>query len=960
MLILPVVFAIASLCVSAQTARKAPDYQREIRPILSDNCFHCHGPDASTRMAGLRIDLKEYALEDRKRGAAIVPGRPAESLLYKRITEQNAARRMPPPSAHKSLSAAQVETIKTWIEAGAPWQEHWAFQPVKAHKPPAVVNSAWVKTPIDRFILSRLEREKLMPAPPADKRTLIRRVALDLTGLPPKPAELEQYLADLSPKAYENMVERYLASPHYGEHRARYWMDAARYGDTHGIHIDNYREMWAWRDWVVQAFNRNMPFDRFSLEQLAGDLLPEPTLDQLIASGFQRNNVTTSEGGAIDDEYAEIYAKDRADTVGAVYLGLTVGCATCHDHKFDPITQRDFYSLGAFFRHTTQPIMDGNIADTAPVIPVPLPEDRAAYEKLLAEVRRLEGELAAARSAAPPGESAKLFGKEDELDRIEAGAPFSLSIRFAAAETMKRQELVSQVDPKTGRGWVLEIRNDEIAFRMTGDMGRSIEVRPRAPVLKKGVEAHVVVNYDGSRGANGMSMWVNGRLAASRGGPLRGTITGSFSSEQPMEVHYLAKDLRIHNRELSNEEIEILCRGEEASGRAIYTLREYAPARELHGRLMEKRGEAQRLAARGAVTHVMKERPGTPFAHVLYRGAYDQKRDRVEAATPTILPPMKSDLPRNRLGFAQWLFDEENPLTARVTVNRMWQEVFGTGLVKTADDFGNQGEPPSHPELLDWLAADFRSSGWDVKRFYKQLLMSAAYRQQAAATPENLAKDPENRLLSRGPRFRLDGETIRDYALAASDLLAARIGGPSVKPYQPEGVWEAVAMKESDTRFYKQDHGEGLYRRSIYTFWKRSAPPASMEIFNAPSRESCTVRRERTNTPLQALVTMNDVQFVEAARVLAERSLASSASPEKRLDFMAVRLLARPLTMREKGIAFKSLAGFQEYYKSHREDAEALVKTGEKPNDPALDTVEHAAWTMLANQLMNLDEVLTK
>jgi hypothetical protein len=956
--------AAASLgfAVHAQPARKAPDYQREIRPILSDNCFHCHGPDSATRMAGLRIDRKEFAFEARKSGAAIVPGKPAESLLFRRISEQNPARRMPPPYAHKTLTAAQVELIKRWIEAGAPWQEHWAFQPPEKKQPPAVSNSAWVKTPVDRFILARLEREKLAPAPAAGRRTLIRRVALDLTGLPPKPAEIEQFLADLTPKAYENMVDRYLASPHYGEHRARYWLDAARYGDTHGIHIDNYREMWAWRDWVIQALNRNMPFDRFSIEQLAGDLLPEATLDQKIATGFQRNNVTTSEGGAIEDEYAEIYAKDRADTAGAVYLGLTVGCATCHDHKFDPITQKDFYALGAFFRHTPQPVMDGNVADTAPVLAVPRSEDRAAYDKLLAGVQELERKLAEARAAAPAAaRGVPLFGPEDELAIADAGKPFTLSATFALDDVKKRTVLLSQTAAaENGRGWTLEVRNDEIAFRLTGDFGKSIEVRPRRPALQPKRRYHVAVSYDGSRAAAGLWMWLDGKLVAERGGPLRGEIVGGFP-EKPAEFrHEGVESYKLYNRALSAAEAALLCQGGKADPREIWLLREYEPTRELHRQIREMQEEARVIASRGSVTHVMQELPGTPFAHVLHRGAYDQKRERVEAATPAVLPPMKSSMPRNRLGFAQWLFDPENPLTARVAVNRMWQEVFGTGLVKTADDFGNQGEPPVNQELLDWLAVDFRESGWDLKRFYKQLLMSAAYRQQAVTTPEKLAKDPDNRLLSRGPRFRMDAEVIRDYALAASGLLATKIGGPSVRPYQPEGVWEAVAMRESDTRFYKRGSGEDLYRRSMYTFWKRSAPPASMEIFNAPTRESCTVRRERTNTPLQALVTMNDVQFVEAARVLAERALQSSVSTDERLNYIAVRLLARPLTPFEKQVALGSLAAFDKHYKAHPEHAKALLGSGERPFDPSLEPAAYASWTMLANQLMNLDEVLTK
>lgn len=961
MLYLFVAAASLSLALGAQPAGKAPDYQREIRPILSDNCFHCHGPDAATRMAGLRIDRKEFAFEPRKRGAAVVPGKPAESLLYKRIVEPVAARRMPPPSAHKSLTAEQIETIKRWIEAGSPWQEHWAFVPPQRKQPPSVAGSAWVKSPIDRFILARLQLEHFSPAPAAGRRTLIRRVALDLTGLPPKPAEIEQFLADPSPKAYENMVDRYLASPHYGEHRARYWLDAARYGDTHGIHIDNYREMWAWRDWVIEALNRNLPFDRFSIEQLAGDLLPGATLDQKIASGFQRNNVTTSEGGAIEDEYAEIYAKDRADTVGAVYLGLTVGCATCHDHKFDPITQKDFYALGAFFRHTTQPIMDGNVADTAPVLAVPRAEDRAAYEGLLAQIQHLETELAAARASAPAGPAAAaLFGPEDEIPALDAGKPFSVAVEFSLDDVKRRTVLLSRAAADGGRGWLLEVRNEEVAFRMTGDFGKSIEVRPRLPVLKPGRRHHVVVAYDGSRSATGLMLWLDGKLAASRGGPLRGEISGGFP-DKPVEVkHDGVLSSKLYGAMLSDEEASLLCQGEKAAVRDIWLLRSYQPARELHRLLQAKRAEVRLIASRGAVTHVMQELPGTPFAHVLHRGAYDQKRERVEAAPPAVLPPMKSSLPRNRLGFAQWLFDAENPLTARVAVNRMWQEIFGTGLVRTADDFGNQGEPPVNQDLLDWLAVDFRESGWNMKRFYRQLLTSAAYRQQALATPEKLARDPANRLLSRGPRFRLDGEAIRDYALAASGLLAPRIGGPSVRPYQPDGVWEAVAMRESDTRFYKRDSGDALYRRSLYTFWKRSAPPASMEIFNAPTRESCTVRRERTNTPLQALVTMNDEQFVEAARVLAEHALQSSLSIDARLDFIALRLLARPFTPLEKRVALRSLAGFDKHYHANPRDARELLSTGERPFDPALDPATYAAWTMLANQLLNLDEVLTK
>ncbi len=532
---------------------------------------------------------------------------------------------MPPPTAHKTLTPAQIATIKRWIEEGAPWQEHWAYRvPVKP-APPAVRNTLWPRTPIDRFILARLEHDGLTPALAADKRTLLRRVALDLTGLPPTPAEIEEFLADMSPEAYERMVDRYLASPHFGEHRARFWLDAARYGDTHGIHIDNYREIWPYRDWVIQAFNRNMPFDRFAIEQLAGDLLPNPTLDQLIATGFQRCNVTTNEGGAIEDEYAEIYAKDRADTTGAVFLGMTVGCATCHDHKFDPITQKDFYALGAFFRNTSQPVMDGNIADTFPVLAVPLPEDRKAYEKLLAKMKDLEGKLAAARTTAPaevPANVPALFTADDELKQIEAAKPFTISIRFSLDETKRRTELASQNNPKDrGRGWVLETRNEEPVLRLTGDNGKSIEVRPRAPVLVAGKSYHLAVTYDGSREAAGLAMWLDGKRIAGRGGPLRGEFTGGFPEESTLERSGYASDFRTFNRVLSDVEILLLCQGDKADPREVYLLRAYAPVRDLTAELQETRQEAAKIAARGAVvTHVMNELPGTPYAHVLYRG----------------------------------------------------------------------------------------------------------------------------------------------------------------------------------------------------------------------------------------------------------------------------------------------------------------------------------------------------
>ena len=990
-----IVLSLGAATLAAQSPARSPapiDFQREIRPILSDNCFQCHGPDPDTRMAGLRLDLKDTVFAVRPHGTPVVPKQPESSLVYQRISAPP-GRRMPPESAHKNLSPQQIALIKRWIEQGADWQEHWAFRAPVAPRMPAVRLAAWLKNPIDRFVLARLEAQGLEPAPAADARTLIRRVALDLTGLPPKPSEIELFLKDTSPNAYERMVDRYLASPHYGEHRARYWLDAARYADTNGIHFDNYREMWPYRDWVIQAFNRNLGFDQFSTEQLAGDLLPNPTMDQLIATGFFRCGVTTNEAGIIEDEYAEIYAKDRADTTGAVWLGMTVGCATCHDHKFDPISQRDFYALGAFFRNTTQAVMDGNVHDAPPILTVPRQEDRADWTRITQRRAAVRAGMENLRTAAtaefrawkehrekiadePLGEKSEI---KAELPELDAEKPFTIGVRFVLPSDDKTYVIAAQQNGKEkGRGWVLDVNGRAPGFRLIGDDGKTIEVRA-SPMerLKPGSANHVAVTYDGERHRSSLGLYVNGRAVALLGRGNSGLeLTGSIHNETPLVLGRsmekgAVSDFRLFDRAATESEAALLNQwpgviandgaGDDDALLTYFLVRRYEPYRKLAAELDGLNHEAKPIEARAATTEIMHEKPDSPpFAYVLYRGAYDQKRQRVEAATPSVLPPMTSDLPRNRLGFARWLFTRDHPLTARVAVNRMWQEVFGTGLVKTLDDFGSQGEAPSHPELLDWLALDFRDHQWDMKRFYKQILMSATYRQAALATTEKLAKDPDNRLLSRGPRYRMEGEMVRDYALAASELLSPEIGGPSVKPYQPDGVWEAVAMEASNTRFYKRDSGDSLYRRSLYTFWKRSAPPASMDIFNAPTREGCTVRRERTDTPLQALVTMDDVQFMEAARMLAERSMEAHAGFGQRLDFIGTRVLARPLDPAERSILDKAYQAFLRYYEAHPDDAGKLLNVGEKRPDPGLPPAEFAALTMLANQMLNLDEVLNK
>jgi Protein of unknown function (DUF1553)/Protein of unknown function (DUF1549)/Concanavalin A-like lectin/glucanases superfamily/Planctomycete cytochrome C len=1051
----------------AQEASPKPvatvDFQRQVRPVLSDNCFQCHGPDKDTRLLDLRLDTKEGAFGHRKNGTPIVPGKPEESLVYQRITAPTPARRMPPEYAHKTLTAKQIEIIGRWIQEGATWKEHWAFVAPVRTEPPAVHVKEWVRNPIDQFILARLEAAGLAPAPEADRPTMIRRVSLDLTGLPPDPSEVEAFVDDRSPEAYERLVDRLLASSRYGEHRARYWLDAARYADTHGIHIDNYREMWPYRDWVIQAFNRNLSFDRFTIEQLAGDLLPNRTLEQQIASGFQRCNVTTNEGGSIPEEVAAMYAKDRADTMGTVWLGLTVGCATCHDHKFDPILQSEFYSLTAFFRNTTQHPLDGNIPDTPPAVVVPRPEEQKRWDELSEQRESLQQILSEARSnqsaafeswlgsrdrrsiqipysassrvlelsvgrssrvlhkgqpqpvtlpagvTVGPGVSgggkALHFGKKafvplPNVREIDADKPFTISTWVYLPKGKGSYVIASQFEPepkqkpKDGRdrrrGWIIEAGDQGASIKLAGKDGNYISAKPGEDYELKGESwHHLVFTYDGSSERSGFSIYVDGRLLPTQGtGEDLEPLMSSVRNISPLRLGNDKKkyfedgaiaEFRILNREVAEQDAELLSlwstisatRGKDtaqltdaelAALKIYYFYQRDAATRETIAQLRKVDAERRVIARRAAVTLVMQEHAGTkPVAHILYRGLYDQPRDEVEPKVPAILPRMSDALPRDRLGLAKWLVDPANPLTARVTVNRFWQEVFGTGIVKTAEDFGSQGEAPSHPALLDWLALEFRKSGWDIKQFFKLMVTSSTYRQSAVATEGKIKADPDNRLLSRGPRFRMDGEMIRDYALAAGGLLAPAIGGPSVRPYQPKGIWEAVAMEESNTRFYKQDHGDKLYRRTLYTFWKRSAPPASMDIFNAPSRESCTVRRERTNTPLQALVTMNDPQFFEAARSLAQHALVAGRGDfDRELDFMAKRLLARTLDGREKDIAQRAYRDYQNYYNSHSAEARKALSVGESKPDASLPVAEFAAMTMLANQMLNLDEVLHK
>jgi hypothetical protein len=1049
--------------VSGDTSGFAADLQfnRDIRPILSEACFHCHGPDPGTRKAGLRLDTREgFFAPTAKRGPAVVAGKPDDSPLWQRLITTDPDDVMPPPESHKELKPEQKAAIQAWIRQGAEWQPHWAFIRPERPTPPAVPGgmAARVRNPIDQFIFARLAVKGLTPAPEADRRTLARRAALDVTGLPPKREWVEAFVADSRPDAYERYVDRLMDLPQWGEHRGRYWLDAARYADTHGLHFDNYREMWPYRDWVIAAFNHNQPFDQFTVEQLAGDLLPSPTDDQVIATGFHRCNMTTNEGGTIEEENLANYANDRVTTTSWVWLGLTANCAACHDHKFDPIPTRDFYSMAAFFRNTTQPGLDGNVKDSSPSITVirdmaqrarweQLPpqidaaKERVATRKTEAQPvfdrwasnfkpaeieRELNGDTLRARLALTEGQGQqagavcgpversyrfigdvvwKPEGRLGAAAHFQAGGSIELPDLgdferdeafsyggwvFVPAGFNENAAIMARMDQKNEhRGWDLWYQQGQIAAHFIHRWPENaLKVRTRERVAKKNQWQHIFVTYDGSGRPEGVKIYLDGvsQSLEAEGGK---EVTASIKTATPLRLgqrsdgnHFTGgalQDVRLYARALRPAEVRAVAQWPdwtEQAGKALaewkpevrtnifnfFLETRYEPFQEARRQLVSLEKERDGIRLANPITHVQIEKKDSmPMANVLFRGQYDQKRDAVSGAVFSALNPLPMGAPTNRLGLAQWLVSPDNPLTARVTVNRFWAELFGVGFVKTAEDFGIMGETPSNQELLDWLAVDFQQNGWDVKRLYRLMLTSATYRQSAATTPEKLEKDPANRLLSRGPRFRMDAEMVRDHALAASGLLVARVGGPSVKPYQPEGVWEAVAMPESNTKRYQAESGERLYRRSMYTFWKRAAPPASMDIFNAPSRETCSVRRERTNTPLQALATLNDPQMVEAARHLAELALRTGRDDlAAALDVMARRLLSRPLRTAEMAVVKQSWETLLAHYRQNTGEAEALLKVGESRPTTDEPAPRLAAMTMVANQLMNLDEVLNK
>ncbi len=1169
------------------------DFDRDIQPILADKCFTCHGPDAGNRKAKLRLDRRANAFATRKHGAAIVPGAPDRSLLVQRILHRDVKKRMPPAKSGKTLDAGERRLLVAWIRQGAPWAEHWSFV---APRSPAVPTPAFpgAHNEIDAFVYARLAANKLRPSPRADRRTLVRRLTLDLTGLPPTMQEVKAFASDDTPHAYERLVDRLLASTAYGEHMAHDWLDAARYGDTHGLHFDNYREMWLYRDWVVKAFANNMPYDRFVVEQLAGDLLPNATLDQKIASGFNRCHVTTNEGGSIEEEVYVRNVIDRVSTTGTVFMGLTLGCAVCHDHKFDPIEQKEFYQLFAFFNNLDAKPMDGNSKAPAPVVRVPSKQQSAELAALRKQRAGMEARIVAQVSKVPYDEPppprktgtrqrvvwiddalpqgaqprGELLWVESPHTRVHSGrlaiklrASKKNAIRELGFRAAKRKMRIGAgdtlfawvyLDPKDppqsillqwngdgGKDWehraywgknvIQRGKNDSVARRHLGKLPTPGHwTRLQVPAARVGLTPgmavhglafvqrggtaywdtagidtatpqkpvdHVWIDDDAPPGSkrvgNGKDSWHwvttrkrSGTRSLRRSG--KGLIQDYFTEARPRlrvqagdklfaHVWLDPKDppksvqLQFHagnwehrvrwgrpahgagrkgganlvagplpaagrwvRLEVAAEAVG-LRPGQRIDGWAftqvdgtvywdqagIHTwgppddrqrtsLRAWElvaandnklpkPVRDALGVVRAKRSKAQarriqdhylryvfagtraqfdplnqKLAdidkqlraveAKVPTTLVMRERKKPRPAFVLQRGQYDRRGERVVRQTPSALPPMPADLPHNRLGLARWLVARSHPLTARVAVNRFWQHFFGIGLVKTSEDFGNQGERPSHPQLLDWLACRFVDEGWDIKRLVRRIVLSATYRQASHIDTERSTEDPDNRLLARGPRFRLDAEELRDQALALSGLLVRTVGGPSVKPPQPAGLWKAVGYVGSNTQVFHADTGpEKVFRRSLYTFWKRTSPPPEMATFDAPSREQCRVRRERTNTPLQALLLMNDPQFVEAARCLATRAVhEGGATDEARAVWMFTLATCHAPSELDLAELLGLLGAQRAEFRAGPAAASALVHIGASKPDANIPAGELASWTMVANLILNLDQVLTK
>lgn len=1026
-----ILFLILALPLAGEPLPDVVDFNDHIQPIISEKCYHCHGPDSSTRAPKknpLRLDREEFAFLERPSGnPAIIKGDSEASEVFKRVISKDVDDVMPPPDSHKKpLNPREVELIKKWIDQGAKYEEHWSFTPLTRPETPA---NDWGNNPIDRFIAAQHRAKGLTPNPQQDASRLLRRLTFDLTGLPPTPDEVaafrEMAAKDL-PTAVELTTGKLLTTDAYAEHFARHWLDAARYADTHGIHIDNYRNIWPYRDWVIESFRQNMPYDKFTREQIAGDLLPNPTLDQRIATGFNRCLPTTGEGGAIEKEYEAIYAADQVSTTSAIWLGLSTGCAACHDHKFDPISQKDFYALTAFFRNTTMKAMDGNRADHAPVVFAPRREDRARFAELEKEIPKIAQSLTDRRLAAQPDFQAWLANQtvqpippsplkadfspthllmpDDELGshhtveniNLEQADPGQFQTKdqvtftgFIYLDGPANGSIISRLDTTSDhRGWDLWLEDGKIGTHFIDTWPKKAIKATTTGALPQREWLHFAVIYDGkARRANQtISIFINGQsvpVTHTHSGKLNTidtkvpTLVGARHPDERLTGKVRLRHFGIFKRKLSPQDIE-----KEAAPSALsrllavpvdqrtdaqktalldlYLAQADPPSLALVNQQKALLAEKSTIEKRGSTTLVMEEKPGDAFAHILERGEYTLERDKVLAAIPDVFNFDPGDRKLSRQDLADWLVSKENPLTARVTVNRLWYYFFGRGIVETTEDFGIMGSQPTHPKLLDYLAVELIESGWDLQHVIKLITSSATYQQSQTTNSANREKDSENVSLWRAPRFRLEAEQIRDLTLASSGLLVRKVGGPSVKPYQPDGIWAAVAMNQSNTRNYKQDEGEGLYRRSLYTIWKRTAAPPNMEILDAPSREVFCVRRESTNTPLAAFVTMNDTQYVEAARVLASKALKVSPSFSQRLDLISMSLMSRTMNNEEQAVVKKALDHHLAHYKAKPELADQLIQVGNSATDDSLEKTELAAWTLIASQIFNLDETLTK
>jgi len=1021
------------------------DFSREVLPILSDNCFLCHGPDPKARKADLRLDIKEGAL--RVKEPVIVPGKSGESEFIHRITSHDAEEVMPPPKSGHTLNAQQIETLSRWVDQGAKWGKHWALEAPRELAPPPVKDGSWPKNPIDHFVLAKLEAEGLKPTREADKTTLIRRVTLDLTGLPPSPKEVDAFLADTRKDAYDRLVDRLLKSTRYGERQAMDWLDEARFADTNGYQNDFARSMWPWRDWVIDSFNHNQPFNQFVIDQVAGDLLPNATRAQKIATGFNRNNRTVTEAGSIEEEWRIENAVDRVETTATVFLGLTMGCARCHDHKYDPISQKEFYQFLGFFNSVNEKgVYTETRGNVPPLITVPSQADEEQLARLnqaisaatnvvqhheagfAARLQRweyeqrvapgstdpqdwalripLEGSLQALSTVGDPadpsyqgtnkpnwvegpaGKALKLDGQDTSFVTVGPIAGLEHTSRFSYGGWVKptgNGALVSKMDDQAAyRGFDLMVADGKLSVHLVNTWPQNaIKVTSQTP-LPKDAWSHVFVTYDGSQKAAGVTLYVNGEPA--KLGVETDSLRDSLATTQPLRLGKRSTslplngelaDIRIYRRTLSRDEVRALSdvppyqiartptaeRTPAQQARLTRFFREQLSP-ELHAAdmaLSKVRQEKSELEGRLPTVMIMEDMAQPRDTYLLKRGRYEMPdlTEKLQPGVPDCLPALPSEARRDRLALARWLVAPENPLTARVTVNRFWQQHFGTGLVKTAENFGIQSEPPSHQELLDWLANQFVRGGWDTKALHRLIVTSASYRQGSQASADLFQRDPENRLLARGPRFRLPAEVVRDNALAISGLLVEKIGGPSIKPYQPAGLWEELAGGAGEGP-YVQDKGANLYRRSLYIYRKRTVPHPTMTTFDAPSREVCQVKRPRTNTPLQALELLNDVTYVESARHLGRLMLTEGGrSPEDRIAYAFRRAISRPPTTRELSVLKRGFDRYRTTYEADRDAAARFLGHGDSPMTEGLDPKEFAAYAATASVILNLDETIT-